>query len=68
MHNLNTHVHGVPHGSNLRNVHQPRYAQAIYPVPCDDDPLAAWSRQALTELRRVGQDREYRAAVGRRVS
>lgn len=68
MHNLNTHVRGVPHGRNLRNVHQPRYARAIYPVPSDDDPLAAWSRQALAELRRVGQDSEYRAAIGKRVS
>lgn len=68
MHNLNTHVHGVPHGRNLRNIHQPKYAQAIYPLPADNDPLAAWSRQALTELKRVGQDPEYRTAVSQRIS
>ena len=67
MHNLNTHVPGVPHGRNLRNIHQPRYAQAIYPLPSDDDPLAAWSRRALTELRRVGQDAEYRASLTKRL-
>ncbi len=68
MHNLNTYVHGVPHGRNLHNIHQPRYAQAIYLVPADDDPLALWSRKALAELRRVGHDPEYRAEIGKRVS
>ena len=66
LHNMNTHVPGVPHGRNLRNIHQPRYAQAVYPLPSDDDPLAAWSRRTLAELKRVGQDPEYRAAVRQR--
>lgn len=68
MHNLNTHVHGVPHGRNLRNIHPPRYVQAIYPLPPDDDPLAAWSRRALAELRSVGQDAEHRASLAQRLA